>query len=61
VVTGAGSDWLEAKFVEPPQHILAFAKKVAAFAPDVLDHGPRTAEKLAAQMKKNNGFYLLWD
>ncbi len=60
VVTGAGPDWLEAKFVKPPQHMLPFAKKVMAFAPDGLQ-GLRTAEKLAAQMEKNNGFYLLWD
>jgi Domain of unknown function (DUF4253) len=61
MVTGAGPDWLEARFVRLPKDISAFAKKVAAFAPDVLAHGPGTAEKIARRMKKTNGFYLVWD
>jgi len=39
----------------------AFARKVVAFAPDVRLHGPRTAEKLAENMKKTNSFHLEWD
>ncbi len=61
-VTGAGSDWLEARFIKPPKNMLAFARKVVAFAPDVrANGGPRTAEKLAEQMKRKNGFTLEWD
>lgn len=60
-ITGAGSDWVEARFIKPPKNMRAFAKRVAAFAPDVLLHGPRTVEKLAAKMKKTNGFQLVWD
>ena len=60
-VTGAGSDWVEARFIKTPANMHAFAKKVLAFAPDVLAHGPTTAEKLAQKMKKTNSFYLEWD
>ena len=61
VITGAGSDWLEARFIKQPDNMSVFAKKVNAFAPDVLAHGPRTVEKLAAKMKKTNSFHLEWD
>ncbi len=61
VITGAGSDWLEAQFVKPPGNMRAFAQQIKAFAPDVLAHGPRTAEKLAEKMKKTNSFHLEWD
>jgi len=61
VVTGAGADWIEARFIKPPQNMIAFARQVALFAPDVLDRGYRTTEKLAEKMKKSNGFYLVWD
>ena len=61
VVTGAGTDWLEARFIKPPPDMEPFAKKIAAFAPDVLEHGPRTPGKLAERMKKSNGFFLVWD
>ncbi len=61
VITGAGSDWLEARFIKPPGNMRAFAQQIKAFAPDVLAHGPRTAEKLATRMKKTNSFHLEWD
>jgi hypothetical protein len=61
VVTGAGPDWIEARFIKPPKNMTAFARKVIAFAPDVRLHGPRTAEKLAEKMKKTNSFHLEWD
>ncbi len=61
VVIGAGPDWVEARFIKPPQNMLSFAKNVNALAPDVMVHGPRTVKKLAERMKKMNGFYLVWD
>jgi hypothetical protein len=61
VVIGAGPDWIEAKFIKPPQNMLLFAKKVSVFAPDVLVNGPKTVDKLAERMKRMNGFYLVWD
>ena len=59
VVSGAGPDWLEARFIKPPANLLSFARKIAAFAPDALSHG--TAEELVERMERNNGFYLVWD
>lgn len=61
VITGAGPDWLEARFIKPPRNMPAFAKKINAFAPDVLGHGPKTMDKLVERMKRMNGFYLAWD
>ncbi len=61
VVTGAGADWLEARFINQPKNIVAFAKQVCSFAPDVLERGPKTADELAERMEKMNGFYLVWD
>jgi hypothetical protein len=60
-ITGAGPDWIEAKFVRPPRDMLSFGQKVAAFAPDMLRQDTRTVERLAARMKEMNGFYLWWD
>ncbi len=61
VVSGAGPDWLEARFIKPPKDMLPFARKIAAFAPDVLTKGHQTAEELVERMTRNNGFYLVWD
>lgn len=61
VVIGAGPDWLEARFIKPPQNMLSFARKVNVFAPDVVVQGPQTVEKLSERMKRMNGFYLVWD
>lgn len=61
VVIGAGPDWIEARFIKPPQNMFLFAKKVNAFAPDVMVYGPKTVEKLAERMTRMNGFYLVWD
>ena len=61
MVIGAGPDWVEARFVKQPDNMPAFARKVLAFAPDVRESGPKTADKLADRMKKTNGFYLVWD
>lgn len=61
VITGASQDRVEARFIRQPADMQAFARKVLAFAPDVRHEGARTAEKLAEQMKKTNGFFLLWD
>jgi len=61
VLTGAGPDWIEARFIKPPQNMKGFAKKVYAFAPDIRSQGPQTVDKLAERMKKTNGFDLMWD
>lgn len=61
VITGAGPDWLEARFIKLPKNMLSFAKKVSAFAPDILARDTRTVEKLAERMEKTRGFNLSWD
>jgi hypothetical protein len=61
VITGAGSDWVEAKFIKPPDNPNAFARKIYAFAPDVRLYGPQTVEKLADRIKRTKEFYLVWD
>ena len=61
VITGAGTDWLEARFIKPPANMQAFARRVRSFAPDVIDPEKGTVDKLAERMKKMNGFYLKWD
>ena len=61
VVTGAGADWLEARFIKPPRNMTAFARKVAVFAPDVFVENRRSIERLADTMTQTNGFTLWWD
>ncbi|MEK6742038.1 MAG: DUF4253 domain-containing protein [Nitrospirota bacterium] len=61
VITGAGSDWLEARFIKPPKNMKAFARKVAAFSPDVLAENKGTLEKLVDTMERTGGFSLWWD
>jgi len=61
VITGAGQDFVEAQFVKQPANMKGFARKVAAFSPDVLRESHSTVEKLAERMKRTNGFRLVWD
>ena len=44
VVTGAGPDWLETKFIRPPKDSPVFAKKIIDFAPDVLERDQQTVK-----------------
>ncbi len=60
-VTGAGPDWLEARFIKPPRNMLSFAWKSVAFAPDVRTHSHGSVAKLAEKMKRTNSFTLEWD
>jgi hypothetical protein len=41
--------------------MLAFARDVYAFCPDVVTQGAKTVEKLAAEMDRENVLYLWWD
>lgn len=61
VITGAGADWLEARFIKPPKNMNAFARSVASIAPEVLAENHGTIEKLADTMTRANGFSLWWD
>jgi hypothetical protein len=61
VIVGAGPDWVEARFIKQPQNMLAFARKIYAFAPDTVSVEAGTLEKLAKKMTRTNRFYLVWD
>ncbi len=61
VITGAGPDWVQARFIKPPKDMNAFASEVSAFAPDVVSQGAKSVTKLAQQMKQSNSFYLWWE
>lgn len=60
VITGAGPDWIEARFIRPPRDALAFARSIAAFAPDVITQGHGSIEHLAAEIKRTNRFFIWW-
>ncbi len=61
VIVGAGPDWVEARFVRQPRDMLAFAKKIYAFAPDTVSAEAGTLDKLAKKMTRTNRFFLVWD
>ncbi len=60
-LVGADFDWVQADFVRQPTDMVAFAKEVYTFCPDVVDQGTETVERLAAEMQKTNSLYLWWD
>lgn len=60
-IIGAGFDWFEAEFQNPPKNMMEFAKEVYDFCPDVVDQGTETVEALASEMKQSNTVYLWWD
>lgn len=60
-LTGAGQDWLEAEFSNPPKDWQGFAQEVYAFCPDIVDQGTGDIAGLAQEMKADNQLYLWWD
>ncbi len=60
-ITGAGRDWLEARFIKQPADMKSFAKQVYKFCPDVVEQGTQTLEALANEMTVRNTLYLWWD
>lgn len=60
-ITGAWGDWVEAGFVRPPPDMLAFAREVYDFCPDVVDQGTETVEALAEEMRRSSTVFLWWD
>jgi len=60
-ITGAGGDWVEARFGKPPSDMDAFAAEVNQFCPDVVSQGTGTVADLAADMRKTGKLYLWWD
>lgn len=60
-VVGAGLDWIDARFSEPPADMDSFAEEVAAFCPDVVEQGTDTGEELANEMRRTKSLFLWWD
>lgn len=61
ILIGAGNDWLDAKFRNPPDDWLAFAREVYEFCPDVVNQGTESIDSLAEEMRRSNSVYLWWD
>lgn len=60
-LVGAGMDWLQAEFSDPPSDWDRFAAEVYEFCPDVVDQGAGSVEALADELRQMNGVYLWWD
>jgi hypothetical protein len=61
-ITGAGPDWVEARFRKNPEDMLAFAQEVIRLAPDSYAQGDYEDEgSFAAAMRRARSFYLWWD
>lgn len=60
-IVGVSGAWVEAEFVRQPEDMLAFAREVYAFCPDIVDQGTETVEALAEEMRRTNKLYLWWD
>ncbi len=61
LLVGAGQDWLEAEFKNPPNDWNAFAKEVFDFCPDVVEQGTGDIDTLAKEMRNQNSVFLWWD
>ena len=60
-ITGANFDWLEARIERMPTDLLAFARAVYAFCPDIVDQGTESVEALADEIRRSGSLYLWWD
>jgi len=61
LLVGAGQDWLEAEFKNPPSDWNAFAKEVFDFCPDVVEQGTGDIDTLAKEMRNQKSVFLWWD
>jgi hypothetical protein len=60
LITGAGIDFVEGRFLEPPPDARSLAKKMYRFCPDIVDQGTGTVAALAKELKRGS-LYLWWD
>ncbi|WP_219838233.1 DUF4253 domain-containing protein [Paenibacillus sp. R14(2021)] len=60
-ITGAGHDWVEAKFTGKHHQLAKLADEVYAFCPDVVDQGTETVSALRWEMETSGTLYLWWD
>jgi Domain of unknown function (DUF4253) len=60
-IVGASREWVEAELVRQPEDMLAFAREVYEFCPDIVDQGTDTVEALAEELRRTNTLFLWWD
>jgi Domain of unknown function (DUF4253) len=61
IILGCGGGWLQARFKNQPADMLAFAREVYEFCPDVVTQGAKTVQALAAEMTRADTVSLWWD
>lgn len=59
-INGAGADFVEFTFIDPPADWGAVAGECAAIAPNIVKYGTGTLEKLESEMRQYNGAVLWW-
>jgi hypothetical protein len=59
-INGAGADFVEFTFVDPPADWGAVANECAAIAPNIVIYGTGTVKKLESEMRQYNGAVLWW-
>ena len=61
VLEGIGRDFIEGSFATTLSNLKELADQIYKFAPDVVDQGTETVQRLAAEIKKTKKFFLWWD
>ncbi|MBN2441316.1 MAG: DUF4253 domain-containing protein [Spirochaetales bacterium] len=59
-ITGAGSYWIKARFIEKPADMKEFSHEITDFCPELLNDGTGKIEDLIAGMERDNSFYLIF-
>lgn len=60
-LTGAGTDFVEGRFLEPVHDPAALAERFHAFCPDIVTQGTETVAVLAREMASTQAFFCWWD
>ena len=60
-LTGAGEDWLAARFAVPPRDAMRLARRIHAFCPDVVEQGVGSVSALADDIVKTRQLYCWWN
>jgi hypothetical protein len=57
----AETDTVQLRLKKPPKDMMAFARRVYAFCPDIVDQGTGSVEELARTIAREKAVYLWWD
>jgi hypothetical protein len=60
-ITGAGTDWIAARFAAPPRDAMMLARRINSFCPDVVEQGAGSVSALAEEIEKTRQLYCWWD